>query len=724
MGDLWGGLAATFVTLPSAIAFGVTIFAPLGGTYAAYGALAGILGTTALGLIATSFGGTNRLITAPCAPAAAVLSAFAIELSQKGTDAQAAVLVLTLTGIICGILQLLFGVVGLGRLIKYMPYPVVSGYLSGVGLTIIISQVPKFLGTPKDVHFWEALTSPSMWHWQGIVVGVVTIVVMLTASRLTKIIPAAILGLLSGVLAYQGLCFVDQSLFLLDGNTLVIGRLAGSNSSLTDTIFGHWKAFGGVNISMFGYLFVPALTLAVLLSIDTLKTCLVLDSLTRSRHDSNRELIGQGLGNLTCALIGGTPGAGTMGATLVNISSGAKTSLSGIIEGLFALVFFIILGSLIAWVPIAALAGILMVIGLRMLDRHSLFLLKSRSTILDFLVIVAVVVVALTVSLIAASGTGIALAIGLFIREQTRGSIVRSKVYGNHMFSKQVRLHEEMEILEKDGDRTVIFELQGSLFFGTTDRLYTALEPELKTRKYVILDMRRVQSVDVTAAHMLEQIEAILADNKALLILSQLPENASGGPDLRQYFEQLGQTKSKSHVQTFNELDDALEWVENCIIETVHLERMQEKPLELKEINLFKRRKEKTLAALESCMEQRSYKAGERIFAIGDSCVEIFLIRRGNVRIVLPLNDKQSHHLATFGRGDFFGEMAFLDNAPRSADAIAFTDTELFVLSRQRFDVLADEHKKLAINLMEGIARVLAIRLRYANTELRALHMS
>ena len=162
-GDLWGGLAAMLVALPSAIAFGVTIFSPLGGTYAAQGAIAGILGVTALGLVAGAFGGTKRLISAPCAPAAAVMSALAIQWSQSGTTAESAVLMLTLTGLICGLLQVGFGSVGLGRLIKYVPYPVVSGYLSGVGLIIIISQVPKFLGLPNQTQLWEGLTSPSLW---------------------------------------------------------------------------------------------------------------------------------------------------------------------------------------------------------------------------------------------------------------------------------------------------------------------------------------------------------------------------------------------------------------------------------------------------------------------------------------------------------------------------------------------------------------------------------
>ncbi len=712
------------VALPSAIAFGVTIFSPLGGTYAAQGAIAGILGVTALGLVAGAFGGTNRLITAPCAPAAAVLAALAIQLSHDGVEAGSVVLMLTLMGLICGLLQVAFGAVGLGRLIKYMPYPVVSGYLSGVGLIIILSQIPKLLGLPKEASLWAGLVSPSSWQWQGVIVGLVTVTVMAAAPRFTKAVPAAILALAAGVLAYFALGLADPGLYTLAGNSLVVGPLGGSDASFGDAIAGRWKAIGSLDYALLGKLLIPAATLAVLLSIDTLKTCVVLDALTRSRHDSNRELIGQGLGNLASAFVGGVPGAGQMGATLVNMSSGAQTRLSGLIEGALALVAFLILGTFIAWVPISALAGILIVIGIRMFDRTSLHLLRSRATILDFAVIVAVVVVALTVSLIAASGVGIALAIVLFIREQIRGSIVRGKAYGNQIHSKRVRLPDEMAILESRGDQTAIFELQGSLFFGTTDQLYTSLEPELKTRTYIILDMRRVQSVDFTAVHMLEQIEAILHERGATLIFSHLPEQLPSGQDMRQYFDQVGLIKSERHVRMFSELDEALEWIEERLIEEQHLERMLEKPLELREIEVFLGRKESTLAALEACMEKRTYKAGEKIFSQGDTGDELFLIRRGAVRIVLPLGNKQSHHLATFGRGDFFGEMAFLDPDPRSADALAFSDVDLFVLSRKRFDTLAEEHKRLAIGLVLSVARVLSTRLRYANAELRALHMS
>jgi sulfate permease, SulP family len=723
-GDLWGGFAAMLVALPSAIAFGVTIFAPLGGSYAAQGAIAGILGTTALGLVCATLGGTARLISAPCAPAVAVLAALAIELTQKGVAPESVILMLTLVGLICGVLQVIFGAVGLGRLIKYMPYPVVSGYLSGVGLVIILSQIPKFLGVPKGVPLKESLTTPSMWLWQGIAVGTVTIVVMAAAPKLTKAVPAAILGLAAGVLAYFGLGMADGSLLVLAGNPHVVGPMTSSETGFFQAMTGRWLAVGNLEFGRLADLLVPAVTLAVLLSIDTLKTCVVTDALTRTRHNSDRELVAQGLGNLTSMTIGGVPGAGTMGATLVNISSGGATRLSGIAEGTFALVAFLVLGSVIAWVPIAALSGILIVIGVKMFDWSSLHLLRQRSTVLDFVVIVAVIVVALTVSLIAASGVGIALAILLFLREQIGGSIVRRRTDASRTRSKQMRLPEEMAILEKHGERAAIFELQGSLFFGTTDQLYTALEPDLKTRTYIILDMRRVQSVDVTAAHVLELIEDMLSERKAFLIFSQLPQHVPTGQDMHKYFNEVGLVTKEHQVRSFAELDNALEWVENRILDEARLEHAAEKPLELQEMELFKGRKEETLAALEACMDKRSYKAGEPIFKRGDTGDELILIRRGSVRITLPLDETQSHHLATFGRGDFIGEMSFLDHAPRSADAIAFTDTDLYILSRERFDAMASGHKKLAINLFDTLARMLAIRLRYTNAELRLLQLS
>ena len=719
--DFWGGMGAMLVALPSAIAFGVTIFAPLGGTYAALGAIAGILGATALGLVAPAIGGTSRLISAPCAPAAAILSALAIQLSSEGMRPESVLIMIALVCALAGVLQIVFGVVGIGRLIKYMPYPVVSGYLTGVGLIIIASQVPKFLGAPAGTTLAQSVTAPVGWNAYAIGVGLATIGLMILAPRLTRAVPAAIVGLAGGVTAYFCFAFFDPALLRFSGNPLLVGPLGGEGGGFAQAFLARWNALGAVGMKEIVRVAVPAATLAVLLSIDTLKTCLVLDAMTRSRHNSNRELVGQGLANVASTAIGGLPGSGTMGATLVNLSSGGRTQVSGLFEGALALVAFLALGSVIGWMPIAALAGLLIYIGVRMIDWQSFSFLRNRSTILDFVVIAAVVIVAVSYSLVAASGVGIALAVMLFIREQIGGAVVHRKTTGDQVFSKQVRLPEEMAILQKRGAETAVFELQGSLFFGTVDQLYTALEPELKTRRYLILDLQRVQSVDISAAHMLEQIEGALKERTATLILSAVSRLLPGGRDLGSYLDEVGVVGADHHVRVFDELDEALEWVENRLIEEEHLERGDETPLPLSEIDLFTGRKEETLAELGGCMEQRSFKAGDRIFSRGDVGDELYVIRRGAVRILLPLNGAHNHHLATFGRGNFFGEMSFLDQEARSADAIALTDTDLYVLSRKKFDEFVSHHKKVAGQVLGRLARMLAVRLRYANAELRAL---
>ena len=169
-GDFWGGFAAMLVALPASVAFGVTVYSAVSPHHAAFGALAGILGATALGLIAPTFGGTDRLISSPCAPAAAVLTAFAMQLVTQGVEPFAIVLMMTVLGILTGLLQMLIGFLGVGKLIKYIPYPVVSGYLSGVGLIIIGGQLPTFAGAPTGSRWFEVAMNPRSgicagWRW-------------------------------------------------------------------------------------------------------------------------------------------------------------------------------------------------------------------------------------------------------------------------------------------------------------------------------------------------------------------------------------------------------------------------------------------------------------------------------------------------------------------------------------------------------------------------------
>lgn len=723
-GDFWGGLASTLVALPAAVAFGVTIYSAISPQYAVFGALAGILGATALGLIASTFGGTDRLISAPCAPAAAVLSAFAIELVNQGVAPASIVLMLTVLGILTGLIQILIGFLGVGRLIRYIPYTVVSGYLSGVGLIIIGSQIPRFVGTSDNTAWWRAAVNPALWDTRSIAIGAATVLVALLAPKITKAIPSTILGITAGIIAYFVLANSDATMMTLTDNPLVLGSLGASSEGYIGTIIGRWYDIGELKLSQVAALFGSALTLAALLSIDTLKTCVVIDQMTRTRHDPNRELFAQGLANIASSAIGGIPGAGIMGPTMVNLSSGAQTRVSGIIEGLLVLIVALVLSNFIAWIPVATLAGILIVIGLRMIDTKPLNFLESRATVFDFAVVAVVIGFALTVGLIAASAAGVALSILLFLREQVGGSVIRHKTFVSQRSSTWYRPEAEMRLIAQKGDKAVIFELQGSLFFGTTYELYSVLEAEIKTRDYIILDLRRVLSVDITAAHMLNQVRDMMRDRGMPLLMSNVREHLPNGNNLLEFFKQTELIDATDAVRVFQTIESAIEWVEHKLIGDIELPVETEVALNLQEMNLFQGRKVETLTDLEARMEQRTVKAGDSIYSIGDQERELYLIRRGVVRILAPIGgSRQLHHIATFGRGDFFGGLAFLDDHARGDNAIAHTDIDLFVLPLEQFNQLAEDHKKLAFLLITAISRTLAHRLRHADGERTMLHV-
>ncbi len=709
------------VALPASLAFGVAIVAPLGPAYSGGGALSGLLGAFAMGSIAAALGGAPRLISAPCAPAAAVMGALALALSSDPhRDPSSTLLLLSIAGLISGALQILYGVLGGGTLIKFIPYPVVTGYLSGVAIVIFLKQLPSFLGLPKGMTMGAGIVDPASWNPVSLAVGLVTIAVTLLAPRLTRTVPAPIVGLLAGVATYFGLASRDAGLMSLQGNPLLIGPLSGGGSFWSG-IGARAAALPRVEASDLGLIMGPALTLSVLLSIDTLKTCVLVDALTRSRHESNKEVRAQGVANIVSAAIGGIPGAGTSGATLMNLASGAATWRSGLIAGVLALVAYLVLGPVIAWAPIPALAALLLVVAMRMFDFKSLGLIRQRSTMVDFFVIASVIAVAVFVDLIAASATGVLLSIILFTREHVRGRVIQRKMYGDQVSSRRKRLPEQAAILKRRGHDIVVAELQGDLFFGTTDQLLVALEPDLGSCRYLILDMRRIESIDFTGVHLLEQVEDRIQERGGSLLYSNVPKALPSGIAGRDYFAQVGLVSSVRSKRLFDQLTDALEWAENAILATEGRGvEAEETLLSLGEIAFLKGRSEGTMRAMEQSMETRHYEAGQRVFSQGDSGDELCFIRRGRVRITFLIGEGQPFHVATFGRGDFFGDMAFLDSGIRSANAMAETPTDIYAIKRPTFDALADKHPRLGQQFMGGLARALAFRLRQADGEIRA----
>jgi SulP family sulfate permease len=724
-GDMWGGLAAMLVALPSSVAFGILVYTALGPEYAGQGAMAGLLGAAAIGVVAPLCGRTGGLISAPCAPAAAILTALIagfLTAEQGGRLEAAAIMpLLALTVLLSSVLQVMYGIIGGGKLIKFIPYQVVSGYLSGVALLIAIGQLPKLMGLPAGIDLSTGMFSPDLWKWQGLVIGIATMTVMALAPLVTRKIPAVILGLFGGIITYFTLTPFSPALLELRGNPLIIGPLQTSGSIL-GTFTGQIRSLLDIDVASLHLILTPALTMSVLLSIDTLKTCVGLDALTRSRHDSNRELIGQGLGNMVSFLVGGIPGAGTIGPTLVNVASGGRTPRSGVIEGIFVILALVLLNKLIAWVPIGALAGILLMIAWRMFDKNMFRLLRHPAGRLDFCVIAGVILVALTVDLIAASGVGVALAIMLFIRDQVRGSVIRRKRYLNQMSSKTRRQDTERQILERDGDQAVFCELQGNLFFGTTDQLFSQLEPDLRTRRFLLLDMRHVQSIDYTAVHIFEQMHELLAERGGQLLFSGMPSGLLEQRDFERYLTQMGLMHKENGVMIAETRDSALEWMEERILESAgHVKSDEEKLLALKDFRLFRELGEQELASLSECIGELSLRQGEKAFRSGEQGDELFLVRRGILQVLLPLEGGKYHHMATICQGGVIGELAFLDRGIRSADVEARVDTDLYVLSRSRFNELARANAAMGVQIFARLALSIAESLRQTDAELRVL---
>jgi SulP family sulfate permease len=421
-------------------------------------------------------------------------------------------------------------------------------------------------------------------------------------------------------------------------------------------------------------------------------------------------------------LAGGIPGAGTMGASLVNVTSGSRTMWSSVIEGVLALVTFLALSPLVAWVPTGALAGILLVVAFRMFDFRMFKLLVTPGTRLDFVVIATVIIVAESVGLIEASLVGVCLAIVLFIRDQIKGSVILRKRDLTAARSNRRRSEAELKILSEHGDQAVIVELQGNLFFGTTDQLFSELDYDLTHRRFILLDFRRVQSMDYTAGHLFHQMHERLHDCGGDLLFCGMPSSLPSRQDIQNYMRQLGLVGGGEGIEIFETRDSAIEWMERRILVDAGWVAVESRPpLELEETSLFRDIDRALLGELGGAVRPVAVRKGETLFAAGDAGDEMFLIRKGRIHILLPLEAGQHHHLATFGRGDFFGEMAFLDHQTRSADAEAATDCELFALSRDAFEAVIARHPAVAAQFFNRLSLAMGQRLRITGAELRAL---
>ena len=499
-GDFFGGLTAGVVALPLALAFGLQ---------SGMGAIAGLYGAIAIGMIAAWFGGTPTQISGPTGPMT-VVSAVVISsaIDSHGGSLEAAMGSIIAIFLLAGVFQILLGIFKIGQYIRYMPYPVVSGFMSGIGVIIIVLQIFPFLGqeSPKRILdiFSELPGIVGDANLASVALALATIATIYIFPRITKLIPSALVALI--------LLTIVSTIMGLD--VKIIGDIPEGLPALQISVLTD------IDLSHPMLLIIPALTLAALGTIDSLLTSIVADNMSKTRHNSNKELIGQGLGNIGAAMIGGIPGAGATMRTVVNINSGGKTRLSGVIHGLALLIVLLGAGAYARLIPLPVLAGILITVGIGIIDykgiKHIPHIPRTDSVIM--LVVLSMTVF---VDLLQAVAVGMVMASILFMKKMS--DVVEQQSSGGSVdsFAREEAWTDESSISEKVRKQVYIKHFDGPIFFGFASK-FQEMTSALPDVTVVIMRLRQVPYIDQSGIYAIEDAIIALKERGIIVLMTGL----------------------------------------------------------------------------------------------------------------------------------------------------------------------------------------------------------
>ncbi len=478
-GDIFGGVTAAIVSLPLALAFGVASgIGPIGGLY----------GAICVGFFAALFGGTPTLISEPTGPMTVVMTAIVASLTASNPE-QGLAMAFTVV-MLAGLFQIIFGIFKLGKYVTLMPYSVISGFMSGIGVILIILQIAPFLGQapPKGGVLGTFMAIPQLVanvNPPEAILGALTLtIIFLMPKKLKKIVPPQLIALIVGTVI---------SLTVFQGTDIRrIGEIPVGLPPLQLPTF----SAGQITV-----MFVDAVMLGMLGCIDTLLTAVVADSLTRTEHKSDKELIGQGIGNIVSGLCGGLPGAGATMGTVVNIQTGATSALSGLTRALVLLVVVLGAAKLTEPIPMAVLAGIALKVGIDILDWS--FLKRSHKvSVKGSLIMYGVLFLTVFVDLIVAVGVGVFIANILTIERlsslQSAGVKLISDTDDDAIVSDQ-----EKQLLDQGKGRVLLFCLSGPMIFGLSKAI-SREHNAMKDADALVMDLTAVPMLGVTASLAIE----------------------------------------------------------------------------------------------------------------------------------------------------------------------------------------------------------------------------
>ncbi|MFK7936256.1 MAG: SulP family inorganic anion transporter [Saprospiraceae bacterium] len=476
--DASGALLAAIIGLPMGLAFGVQ---------SGLGPQAGIYTAIILAFVASLFGGTKTLISDPTGPMTVVAATVvSMGLANAGGDLQNAWPLIVGTFVLAGIFELVFGIFDLGKYVKFMPYPVLSGFMAGIGVIIISVQLFPMLGHDSPRGFLNIITTLdkplAQLNWQALILGSLTVATIYLLPKITTKIPSILVALIAGTLA--------SIIFGLD--VPVIGAIPTELPTL------HLNELFLLKSEDLSYMIRPAIMLGGLGVIDSLLTSVVADNVTKTKHNSRWTVIGQGIGNMVVGLFGGIPGAGATMGTVTNIKAGATSKLSGILKGVFLLLIVVGTSEYVQYIPMSVLAGILITIGVGIIDYKGIkMLLKVPKQ--DAFVWAIVLAVTLFDNLLDAVAIGFAFSAILFIGRMVQNVTETQCSKCLHSVIQDNYLPAELS------DHIYVHDLEGPLFFGSTDSFKQHCE-EIEDVIAMILRMKQIPFLDQSGIVTLETV--------------------------------------------------------------------------------------------------------------------------------------------------------------------------------------------------------------------------
>lgn len=607
-GDLFGGITAGIVALPLALAFGVS---------SGLGPDAGLYGAIFISFFAALFGGTPTQISGPTAPMTAVsMVIIAGIIATNDGDVNKALPAILTVFLLAGLFQIGLGFIGLGKYIRYIPYPVVSGFMTAIGVIIIITQIAPSLGynAKNDTEFvnefrleatqsilnrtlhdlqgedvldledfkqtvqrGEQITEaqirkesqtlaakeasgvlgsikvfPRMIrqvNWLELMLSIVTIFIIFVFKKITTKIPSTLVALLlvTGVAVGFDLQYIPI-------------KEIPSGMPLPNTDIITSFSFGAISPYIF-----TAIALALLGAIDSLLTSVVADNMTKTKHNPNKELVGQGIGNSIAAVFGGIPGAGATIRTVVNINAGGKTKLSGMIAGVMLLVIMLGFSSVASKIPAAVLAGILVTVGIGVMDYKGLKAIPAMPKDLKFgpiklssevLIMLTVLVLSSVWDLVNAVGIGLVIASLIFMK--SIGDLTGKR--SNVIALREEPWADEVGITPELREQIFIKHIKGPLFFGSTSEFQTLAKQLPESARMIVIRMDRMQYIDQSGLYVLEDILVdLIKEGKSILLVDVLEQPMY----MMQRIDMIPDLISENQI--FDDFTSCLHWIKEHI---------------------------------------------------------------------------------------------------------------------------------------------------------------